>query len=70
MGFHFIKKQLRYLMKRSKIKKDYVLLTNAPRPSEPVKFSCKKKMGLKKEIRDHVFTSGEAAFKLFKKIIF
>ena len=51
---------IRVLDELSKIKKDYVLLTNAPRPSEPVKIFLKK-MGLKKEIRDHVFTSGEAA---------
>ena len=51
---------IRALDELSKIKKDYVLLTNAPRPSAPVKIFLEK-MGLKKEIRDHVFTSGEAA---------
>ena len=28
-----------------------------------------EKMGMEEKIRDHVFTSGEAALKLFKKIL-
>ncbi len=40
--------------------KDYILLTNAPRPNHVVK-SFLQKLGMEKEIRDHVFTSGEAA---------
>jgi len=47
-------------------KKDYILLTNAPRPNSAVKFFLEK-MGLEKEIREHVFTSGEAALKYIKK---
>ena len=43
-----------------KMKKDFVLLTNAPRPIEPVKIFLEK-MGMNEEIREHVFTSGEAA---------
>ena len=50
----------------TKKNKDYVLLTNAPRPNNIVK-SFLEKMGLEKEIRDHVFTSGEAALKYIKK---
>jgi HAD superfamily hydrolase (TIGR01459 family) len=46
--------------------KEYVLLTNAPRPNEAVKFFLEK-MGMKKEIREHVFTSGEAALIYLKK---
>ena len=49
-----------------KIKKHFVLLTNAPRPNETVKVFLEK-MGLEKKIRDHVFTSGEAAHNYLKK---
>ncbi len=50
----------------SKKKKDYILLTNAPRPNHAVK-SFLEKLGMEKEIRDHVFTSGEAALLYLKK---
>ena len=49
----------------SKINKEYVLLTNAPRPNATVK-NFLKKMGLEKKIYDHVFTSGEAALNYLK----
>ena len=52
-----------------KIKKDFVLLTNAPRPIEAVKIFLEK-MGMEKEIREHVFTSGEAALNYLKNFIF
>ena len=42
------------------------MLTNAPRPNQAVK-SFLERMGMQKEIRDHVFTSGEAALKYLKK---
>ena len=47
-------------------KKDYILLTNAPRPNHVVK-SFLEKLGMEKEIRDHVFTSGEAALNYLKR---
>ena len=47
-------------------KKDYILLTNAPRPNHSVK-SFLEKLGMKKEIRDHVYTSGEAALNYLRK---
>ena len=50
----------------SKKNKDYILLTNAPRPNLAVK-SFLKKLGMEKEIREHVFTSGEAALNYLKK---
>jgi len=50
----------------SRINKDYVLLTNAPRPNDAVK-NFLEKMGMDKEIREHVFTSGEAALNYLKK---
>ena len=57
-----------YLKKNliNKKKKDYILLTNAPRPNYVVK-SFLEKLGMEKEIRDHVFTSGEAALTYLKK---
>ena len=50
----------------SKKNKDYVLLTNAPRPNSSVK-KFLEKMGMEKEMREHVFTSGEAALNYLKK---
>ena len=46
--------------------KDYILLTNAPRPSNAVK-SFLEKLGMDEEIREHVFTSGEAALYYLNK---
>jgi len=46
--------------------KSFVLLTNAPRPNKTVK-NFLEKMGMDKELRDHVFTSGEAALSYLKK---
>ena len=56
-------KTLREITKK---KKDYILLTNAPRPNKAVK-SFLEKLGMEKEIRDHVFTSGEAALLYLNK---
>ena len=49
-----------------KKKKMLVLLTNAPRPNKTVQ-NFLEKMGMDKELRDHVFTSGEAALNYLKK---
>ena len=57
---------IRTLKEISKKNKDYILLTNAPRPNSAVK-SFLEKMGLDKEIINHVFTSGEAALNYLKK---
>jgi HAD superfamily hydrolase (TIGR01459 family) len=54
------------LKKILKIKKEFVLLTNAPRPNKTVKVFLEK-MGMEKEIRDHVFTSGQASLNYLKK---
>ena len=53
----------------TKMNKNYVLLTNAPRPNSSVK-NFLENMGLEKEIREHVFTSGEAALNYLKKNFF
>ena len=57
---------IKVLKELSKKKKDYVLLTNAPRPNSAVKIFLEK-MGIDEDIRDHVFTSGEAALNYLKK---
>ena len=57
---------IKTLKEITKKNKDYVLLTNAPRPNSAVKIFLKK-LGMEKEIRDHVFTSGEAALNYLKK---
>ena len=57
---------IRALKEISKKGKDFILLTNAPRPNYVVK-SFLKKLGMEKEIRDHVFTSGEAALLFLRK---
>ena len=54
------------LKKLLKMNKNFVLLTNAPRPNETVKRFLEK-MGMEKELRDHVFTSGEASLNYLKK---
>jgi HAD superfamily hydrolase (TIGR01459 family) len=59
-GVSLHKDAIKVLEELTKINKEYVLLTNAPRPNSAVKVFLEK-MGLKKDIREHVFTSGEAA---------
>jgi HAD superfamily hydrolase (TIGR01459 family) len=54
------------LKKLLEINKNFVLLTNAPRPIQPVK-EFLEKMGMEKELRDKVFTSGEAALNYLKE---
>ena len=65
-GVSLHKEAIKTLKEISKKKKDYILLTNAPRPNSAVK-SFLEKLGMEKEIRDHVFTSGEAAILYLKK---
>ena len=54
---------LKELLKKNKM---LVLLTNAPRPNKTVQ-NFLEKMGMDKALRDHVFTSGEAALNYLKK---
>ena len=54
------------LKELKKNNKNFVLLTNAPRPNEVVK-SFLEKMGMSEDLRNHVFTSGEAALSYLKK---
>jgi HAD superfamily hydrolase (TIGR01459 family) len=46
--------------------KNFVLLTNAPRPSSVVTVQLDK-MGMEKKLREHVFTSGQAALTYLKQ---
>ena len=65
-GISLHNEAIKTLKEITKKKKDYILLTNAPRPNSAVK-SFLEKMGMEKEIREHVFTSGEAAINYLKK---
>ena len=65
-GVSLHKEAIKALNEISKKKKDYILLTNAPRPNHSVK-SFLEKLGMEKEIREHVFTSGEATLNYIKK---
>ena len=49
-----------------KLNKNFVLLTNAPRPNKTVKIFLDK-LGMEKDLIDHVFTSGEASLNYLKK---
>jgi HAD superfamily hydrolase (TIGR01459 family) len=68
-GITLHKEAIRVLNELDKINKEYVLLTNAPRPNNTVKVFLEK-MGLDENIRDHVFTSGEAALNYLKNNYF
>ena len=65
-GISLHDKAIATLQEISKKGKEYVLLTNAPRPNSAVKIFLEK-MGAEKEIRDRVFTSGQAALNYLKK---
>ena len=65
-GIELYKEAVEVLVKISEAKKDYILLTNAPRPNKNVQ-NFLKKMGLDKEKREKVFTSGQAALNFLKK---
>ena len=65
-GIALHKNAIEALEEITKANKNYVLLTNAPRPSKIVKVSLEK-MGMKSEIREKVYSSGEAALNYLKK---
>jgi HAD superfamily hydrolase (TIGR01459 family) len=64
-GISLHSKAIKVLKEITKKNKNYILLTNAPRPNSSVR-SFLEKMGMEKEIREHVFTSGEAALNYLK----
>jgi|TARA_B100001142_G_scaffold44736_1_gene40904 HAD superfamily hydrolase (TIGR01459 family) len=65
-GVKLHKEAIEAINEIEKFKKDYVLLTNAPRPNQTVKIFLDK-MGMNKNIQEKVYTSGEAALKYLKK---
>ena len=65
-GVSLHQEAIKALKEITKKGKEYVLLTNAPRPNKVVK-SFLEKMGMEKEIRENVFTSGEASLNYLKK---
>jgi len=65
-GITLHKNAIEALEEITKVGKQYVLLTNAPRPNKTVK-SFLEKMGMNKEIRENVYSSGEAALCYLKK---
>ena len=65
-GVSLHKEAVNVLREISKKGKEYILLTNAPRPNSVVKIFLKK-LGMEEEIRNHVFTSGEASLNYLKK---
>ena len=65
-GIKLNEKAINVLAKISEAKKNYILLTNAPRPNSIVKIFLEK-MGMNKNMRENVYTSGEAALSYLKK---
>jgi HAD superfamily hydrolase (TIGR01459 family) len=65
-GITLHKSAINALEEISKQNKEYVLLTNAPRPNKIVK-TFLEKMGMSEKIRDKVYSSGEAALSYLKK---
>ena len=65
-GVTLYKNAIEVLEEITKAKKQYVLLTNAPRPNSSVNMFLEK-MGMNKEIREKVYSSGEASLSYLKK---
>ena len=64
-GIELHKNAINTLSKITEAKKNYILLTNAPRPNSIVKIFLEK-MGMNKNMRENVYTSGEAALSYLK----
>ena len=65
-GINLHEQAIAVLKELLKNKKMFVLLTNAPRPNKTVQ-NFLEKLGMDKELTEHVFTSGEAALTYLKK---
>ena len=65
-GIKLHEKAVQVLKELSNMKKNFVLLTNAPRPIKTVKIILEK-MGMEEKFRNYVFTSGEASLRYLKK---
>ena len=66
-GVNLHKNAIEALEQITKANKKYVLLTNAPRPNKTVKLFLEN-MGMNIDIRENVYSSGEAALSYLKKI--
>ena len=65
-GINLHKNAIKALEEITKMNKEYVLLTNAPRPKKSVQLFLKE-MGMHEVIREKVYSSGEAALSYLKK---
>jgi HAD superfamily hydrolase (TIGR01459 family) len=65
-GIKLHEKAILVLKELLKMNKNFILLTNAPRPIKTVKIILEK-MGMEEKLRNHVFTSGEASLSYLKK---
>jgi len=65
-GIKLHEQAIKTLEEIEKAKKDYVLLTNAPRPNNTVKIFLDN-MGMNKNIQEKIYTSGEAALNYLRK---
>ena len=65
-GVQLHQNSIKALNELEKLNKEYVLLTNAPRPNETVS-KYLKKLGLDEKKSNKVFTSGQAALNFFNK---
>ena len=65
-GINLHKNAISVLEEITKAKKEYVLLTNAPRPKKTVRVILEK-MGMSREISEKVYSSGEASLSYLKK---
>ena len=65
-GISLHKNAIEALEEITRANKYYVLLTNAPRPNNSVNIFLEK-IGMKKEIRAKVYSSGEASLSYLKK---
>ena len=65
-GIELHKNAINTLSKITEAKKNYILLTNAPRPNKTVKIFLED-LGMHKSMSENVFTSGEAALGYLKK---
>ena len=65
-GINLHKNAIEALEEITKMNKEYVLLTNAPRPKKSVQLYLEE-MGMHEGIREKVYSSGEAALSYLKK---
>jgi HAD superfamily hydrolase (TIGR01459 family) len=65
-GITLYKNAIEALEEITKANKEYVLLTNAPRPNKTVKLFLQK-MGMNERIREKVYSSGEASLNYLNK---